>query len=211
MEILDSAWEEEESCLPIPPLDDGAFSPYHPTTLALFQFFDEIDENGNVRDDTGTSRGGREEQKTQCRGKEMKRLIEVLKPEEPLSEPEGHSKPCSDPIADDQKACIDSTPAEGNEKGSFNQEAVDEKNEINNHAIEGDKSILNKSMAALESKFESTKRKLHESYKNIENAKKKRRIQVIEFQPQLMPKQVACHKLRRPTSKKCNSRLISQH
>eukprot|EP00261_Vitis_vinifera_P038387 XP_019079630.1 PREDICTED: uncharacterized protein LOC109123678 [Vitis vinifera] len=165
MEILDSAWEEEESCLPIPPLDDGAFSPYHPTTLALFQFFDEIDENGNVRDDTGTSRGGREEQKTQCRGKEMKRLIEVLKPEEPLSEPEGHSKPCSDPIADDQKACIDSTPAEGNEKGSFNQEAVDEKNEINNHAIEGDKSILNKSMAALESKFESTKRKLHESKK----------------------------------------------
>ena len=172
----------------------------------------------------------------------MKRLIEVLKPEEPLSEPEGHSKPCSDPIADDQKACIDSTPAEGNEKGSFNQEAVDEKNEINNHAIEGDKSILNKSMAALESKFESTKRKLHESYKNIENgicflfpffflkkrlietynlimapeiccptAKKKRRIQVIEFQPQLMHKQVACHKLRRPTSKKCNSRRISQH
>ncbi|KAL6328112.1 hypothetical protein AAG906_033394 [Vitis piasezkii] len=189
MEILDSAWEEEESCLPIPPLDDGAFSPYHPTTLALFQFFDEIDENGNVRDDTGTSRGGREEQKTQCRGKEMKRLIEVLKPEEPLSEPEGHSKPCSDPIADDQKACIDSTPAEGNEK----------------------ESILNKSMATLESKFESTKRKLQESYKNIENAKKKRRIQVIEFQPQLMPKQVACHKLRRPTSKKCNSRLISQH
>ena len=99
----------------------------------------------------------------------MKRLIEVLKPEKPLSEPEGHSKPCSDPIADDQKACIDSTPAEGNEKGSFNQKAVDEKNEINNHAIEGDKSILNKSMAALESKFESTKRKLQESYKNIEN------------------------------------------
>ena len=91
----------------------------------------------------------------------MKRLIEVLKPEEPLSEPEGHSKPCSDPIA--------STSAEGNEKGSFNQKAADEKNEINNHARKGDKPILNKSMAALESKFESTKRKLQESYKNIEN------------------------------------------
>ncbi|RVW98035.1 hypothetical protein CK203_029095 [Vitis vinifera] len=207
MEILDSAWEEEESCLPIPPLDDGAFSPYHPTTLALFQFFDEIDENGNVRDDMGTSRGGREKQKTQCRGKEMKRLIEVLKLEEPFSEPEGHSKPCSDPIADDQKACIDSTPAEGNEKGSFNQKAADEKNEINNHARKGDKS-----MATLESKFESTKRKLQESYKNIENAKKKRRIQVIEFQPQPMPKQIACHQVRRPTSKKCNSHiLIRQH
>ena len=45
----------------------------------------------------------KEKQQTQCRGKEMKRLIEVLKPEEPLSEPEGHSKPCFDPIADDQK------------------------------------------------------------------------------------------------------------
>ena len=38
MENLDSAWDEEkEGCLPIPPLYDGAFSPYHPTTLALFQ------------------------------------------------------------------------------------------------------------------------------------------------------------------------------
>ncbi|KAL6328012.1 hypothetical protein AAG906_033276 [Vitis piasezkii] len=101
MENLDSAWdEEEEGCLPIPPLYDGAFSPYHPTTLALFQYgvviladlflcvvsqcdmiklFDEIDENGNVRENTGTSCGGREKQ-TQGRGKEMKIQIEVLKP-----------------------------------------------------------------------------------------------------------------------------------
>ncbi|RVW97018.1 putative mediator of RNA polymerase II transcription subunit 26b [Vitis vinifera] len=195
MENLDSAWdEEEEGCLPIPPLDDGAFSPYHPTTLALCQFFDEIDENGNVRDNSGTSRGGREKQQTQCRGKEMKRLIEVLKPEEPSSETEGHSKPCSD-----QKTSRDSIPAERDEKGSFNQKAGDEENEIN-HEIEGD-------MAAVESKFEYTKRKLQESYKNIENAKKQRRIQVIDFQPQPMPKQIASHKLRHPRSKKCNSRL----
>ena len=76
----------------------------------------------------------------------MKRLIEVLKPEEPSSEPEGHSKPCSD-----QKTSRDSIPAEGDEKRSFNQKAGDEKN------------------AAVESKFEYTKRKLQESYKNIEN------------------------------------------
>ncbi|RVW67316.1 hypothetical protein CK203_063988 [Vitis vinifera] len=102
MENLDSAWdEEEEGCLPIPPLDDEVFSPYHPTTLALFQygavilanlflcivsqtnmikFFDEIDENGNVRDNKGTSCGAREKQQTQGRGKEMKIQIEVLKP-----------------------------------------------------------------------------------------------------------------------------------
>ena len=154
----------------------------------------------------------------------MKRLIEVLKPEEPSSEPEGHSKPCSD-----QKTSRDSIPAEGDEKRSFNQKAGDEENEIN-HEIEGD-------MAAVESKFEYTKRKLQESYKNIENgicflfffffskekleiynlimgpeiscrtAKKQRRIQVIDFQPQPMPKQIASHKLRHPRSKKCNSRL----
>ncbi|RVW21624.1 hypothetical protein CK203_107582 [Vitis vinifera] len=85
MENLDSAWDEEkEGCLPIPPLYDGAFSPYHPTTLALFQygvviltdlflcivsqcdmikFFDEIDENGNVRENTRTSCGERESSK----------------------------------------------------------------------------------------------------------------------------------------------------
>ncbi|XP_034703705.1 uncharacterized protein LOC117928048 [Vitis riparia] len=136
----------------------------------------------------------------------MKRLIEVLKPEESSSEPEGHSKPCSYHIADDHKTSRDSTPAEGDEKGSFDQKAGDEKNEIN-HEIEGDNSILNKYMAAVESKFEYTKRKLQESYKNIENAKKQRRIQVIDFQPQPMPKQIASHKLRHPRSKKCNSRL----
>ena len=38
MENLDSAWDqEEEGCLPIPPLYDGDLFPYHPTTLALFQ------------------------------------------------------------------------------------------------------------------------------------------------------------------------------
>ncbi|RVW97010.1 hypothetical protein CK203_032349 [Vitis vinifera] len=94
--------QEEEGCLPIPLLYDGNFSPYHPTTLALFQygvviltdlflcvvsqcdmikFFDEIDENGNVRENTGTSYGGREKQQTQGRCKEMKIQIEVLKPE----------------------------------------------------------------------------------------------------------------------------------
>ncbi|RVW21627.1 hypothetical protein CK203_107587 [Vitis vinifera] len=56
------------------------------------KFFDEIDENGNVRDNSGTSSGGREKQQTQCRGKEMKRLIEVLKPEESSSEPGGTFK-----------------------------------------------------------------------------------------------------------------------
>ena len=98
----------------------------------------------------------------------MKRLIEVLKPEESSSEPEGHSKPCSYHIADDHKTSRDSTPVEGDEKGSFDQKAGDKKNEIN-HEIEGDNSILNKYMAAVESKFEYTKRKLQESYKNIEN------------------------------------------
>ena len=37
MENLGFAWneEEEEGGLPIPPLDDGAFSPYSPTTSDL--------------------------------------------------------------------------------------------------------------------------------------------------------------------------------
>ena len=78
----------------------------------------------------GTSHGGREKQQTQCTSKEMKRLIEVLKPEEPSSEPEGHSKPCSDHIADDQKTCRDSTPTVGDEKGSFNQKWVIRKTKL---------------------------------------------------------------------------------
>ena len=52
-------------------------------------------------------------------------------------------------------------------KGNINQIASDEKNEINHERNVGN-SILNNSSAALESKFESTKRKLQESYQNIE-------------------------------------------
>ena len=41
MENLAFAWnEEEEGCLPIPPLDDGAFSPYSPTTSDLLDVWD---------------------------------------------------------------------------------------------------------------------------------------------------------------------------
>ena len=38
--------------------------------------------------------------------------VNILQPEEPSSGLEGHSKPCSVPIADDHKACRDSTPTE---------------------------------------------------------------------------------------------------
>ncbi|RVW21628.1 hypothetical protein CK203_107586 [Vitis vinifera] len=127
----------------------------------MMKFFDEIDENGNVRDNSGTSRGGREKQQTQCRGKEMKRLIEVLKPEEPSSEPEGHSKPCSD-----QKTSRDSIPAEGDEKRSFNQ-----------------KPVMRKTLR--------WNPNLNIQRGNSKNPKKQRRIQVIDFQPQPMPKQIA--------------------
>ena len=38
--------------------------------------------------------------------------VNILQPEEPSSGPERHSKPCFVPIADDHKACRDSTPTE---------------------------------------------------------------------------------------------------
>ena len=59
------------------------------------------------------------------------------------------------------------TLVERDEKGNINQIVSDEKNKINHERNVGN-SILNNSMATLESKFESKKKKLQESYQNIE-------------------------------------------
>lgn len=51
--------EEEEEGLPSPPLDEGAFFATQPTSIQLSEFFDEMDEDGNLRHNNNASLGNK--------------------------------------------------------------------------------------------------------------------------------------------------------
>ncbi|KAJ1262905.1 hypothetical protein BS78_09G144700 [Paspalum vaginatum] len=51
--------EEEEEGLPSPPLDEGAFFAPQPTSIQLSEFFDEMDEDGNLRHNNDASLGNK--------------------------------------------------------------------------------------------------------------------------------------------------------
>ncbi|KAL6609970.1 hypothetical protein ACP70R_039939 [Stipagrostis hirtigluma subsp. patula] len=51
--------EEEEEGLPSPPLDEGAFFATQTTSIQLSEFFDEMDEDGNLRHNNDVSHGNK--------------------------------------------------------------------------------------------------------------------------------------------------------
>ncbi|CAN6342011.1 unnamed protein product [Urochloa humidicola] len=51
--------EEDEEGLPSPPLDEGAFFATQPTSIQLSEFFDEMDEDGNLRHNSDASLGNK--------------------------------------------------------------------------------------------------------------------------------------------------------
>ncbi|CAD6333815.1 unnamed protein product [Miscanthus lutarioriparius] len=51
--------EEEEEGLPSPPLDEGAFFAPQTTSIQLSEFFDEMDEDGNLRHNNESSLGSK--------------------------------------------------------------------------------------------------------------------------------------------------------
>ncbi|EES19522.2 hypothetical protein BDA96_09G145200 [Sorghum bicolor] len=51
--------EEEEEGLPSPPLDEGAFFATQTTSIQLSEFFDEMDEDGNLRHNNDMSLGSK--------------------------------------------------------------------------------------------------------------------------------------------------------
>ncbi|GJM88597.1 hypothetical protein PR202_ga04675 [Eleusine coracana subsp. coracana] len=51
--------EDEEEGLPSPPLDEGAFFATQTTSIQLSEFFDEMDEDGNLRHDNDANLGNK--------------------------------------------------------------------------------------------------------------------------------------------------------
>ncbi|KAE8658815.1 hypothetical protein F3Y22_tig00116968pilonHSYRG00015 [Hibiscus syriacus] len=196
--------DEEEEGLPSPPLDVGALFVTQPTSMELSQFFDGMDDygSGNVISDPGnsweiaknrnTGRKPSEEdrnfsrQKPQASGEaylltkddkklQMKIQESVAKPNNKLSSTNiGSGRPPKHNI--EQKANEESNLVQKQDRMAVpkkplcnQQDALDE-----------------------EQKLEATKRKLQERYEQVNNAKRKRTIQVMELRD--IPKQGSGHK-----------------
>ncbi|KAE8664102.1 putative helicase [Hibiscus syriacus] len=187
----------EEGGLPSPPLDVGVLFATQPTSMELSQFFDGMDDYGNPgnsREIVKNRNNGRKpseenrnssRQKPQASGEaylltkddkkqQMKRQEPVAKPNKPSSTNVGSSRSPKHNI--EQKANDESNLVQKPDKM-----AVPKKHLCNQQdALDEDR------------KLEATKRKLHERYEQVKNAKRKRTVQVMELRD--IPKQGSDHK-----------------
>lgn len=184
---------DEEEGLPSPPLDEGAFFATQPTSIELSRFFDGMDDDGrNVVADTrnsgesiknygntGKSSSGngntrKQNKPTQNeantlpkdnRGQEMKRQGTLVKPMITSTSNSGPRRPSEQ---------------------SHEQKIKESKLHQNKHKITRQREPLIcqekcSDEVAVQTKLEATKRKLQESYQQVENAKKQRTIQIMEL------------------------------
>ncbi|KAJ6826601.1 uncharacterized protein M6B38_371570 [Iris pallida] len=223
--VTPSGLDEEEG-LPSPPLDEVALFATQTTSIPLSEFFDGMDDDGNLRNEGVLDKkheNGRslenqkpvrkQQQQQQYHShssvpeyKEHRRqepAVRQLKPK--LSEgSSGQSKPqgivntklCNTGSGHERPGGLGSE-----QRGRSNlNSGVQKKNTASPH----DK-IKNSEVASVEAKLEVAKRKLQDSYQQVENAKKQRTIQVMELRD--LPKQGHHQNSRLPSNMKHRSNI----
>ncbi|KAL6523301.1 hypothetical protein OROGR_016904 [Orobanche gracilis] len=203
---------EEEEGLPSPPLDEGAFFAT-PTSMELSQFFDGMDDDGNHHN-CGELNKNRENvrskptvEKTDTHHKsktgsrhpsndktgEPNRNLEVVLRKEVPPKPNG-------PPGGERGLCVPKTSNYESGPGRPKPVVKPKVDDINKFQQSHDKGTVQKkptppqnkklsrnNEASVRMKLEAAKRKLHERYQEVENAKKHRTIQVVELRD--LPKQ----------------------
>ncbi|KAL7585602.1 hypothetical protein Lser_V15G42658 [Lactuca serriola] len=189
--VLDEEVEgEEEEGLPSPPLDDLAFF-YPHSSLELSEFFDGMDDYGNLGNSTGHNKNRNDirtekqnvpkskhekpsnvpitvrknEFKSEDLTKMKKKQPTVVKPVKP-SVPESAPGTRVKPNPERKMQTVPKRP----------QQTVSHRNQ----RVSGE--------ATTQDKFETAKRKLQERYQQAENAKRQRTIQVMELRDLPKPK-----------------------
>ncbi|KAL8460067.1 hypothetical protein ACS0TY_031834 [Phlomoides rotata] len=189
--------DEEEEGLPSPPLDEGAFFAI-PSSMELTQFFDGMDDDGNLRN---SGEFNKNQENGRMRRPERRdipiqkfaspnaapndRRIKInqestLKKETPPCKPNGPGRP--KPLSGES---VTGRPKPQN----INNVIKDQRNiMVQKKPTPHQREKLNcDNTASVPMKLEAAKRKLHERYQEAENAKKQRTIQVVELHD--LPKQ----------------------
>ncbi|OWM73094.1 probable mediator of RNA polymerase II transcription subunit 26b [Punica granatum] len=196
--IDDDEEEEEEEGLPSPPMDEGAFFATQTGPIELSQFFDGMDDDGNPRT-SGEFIKNRENGRRQSmsmekqkprqtispvnkeRGPQIKKRENVMMPNRPANDnprPMRRSEP-----SPEQKFKKETKPQQ-----KRSDAAVVQKRQLGNPQGE----MMPSDEVSKQMKLEATKRRLQESYQQVEKAKKQRTIQVMDLHD--LPKQKAAPK-----------------
>ncbi|KAG1327712.1 putative mediator of RNA polymerase II transcription subunit 26b [Cocos nucifera] len=217
---------DEEEGLPSPPMDEGALLATQTTCIQLSEFFDGMDDDGNLRNNGEFDKNWENRKRhpvnhepvrkqqpprqpvvAEDRGQMRKQepVVRQIKPQEASAlqaKPQGilrkERKPVSADFGPGRPARLPSEQKAGDEMKAKQQDlsAVQRKPPM----IPQDKS-KNSEEALVRAKLEAAKRKLHEGYQQAENAKKQRTIQVMELHD--IPKQ--SHHHRQPNMKPRNN------
>ncbi|CAI8613812.1 unnamed protein product [Vicia faba] len=195
--VVENAEDEEEGGLPSPPLDDGAFFVSQPGSMELSQFFDGMDDDGNVRKSAPPNKnrdsGRKPASDTLVKDKrnfpvfnataitandnksqQMKKTEAVVRLNKPAAADAGRGRPLNSNIQ--RKPNVEPRPQQKAQNSTVPKRPLNAQQDKPKCLSDADK-------------LEATKRKLHERYQQAENAKRQRTVQVMEINE--LPKQGA--------------------
>ncbi|XP_012434874.1 probable mediator of RNA polymerase II transcription subunit 26b [Gossypium raimondii] len=198
---VDEEVDEEEEGLPSPPLDmDALFA--QPTSMELSQFFDGMDDDGNPGSsgDFVRNNGRKPSEENRNLSKRKPQTSSEANPtlkndksrqmkrQEPITKP--NNKPSTTNVGSGKPPKHNIEPKASKESNSLQKP---DKMAVPKKPLRSQQDKLKPSDDdAVQEKLEATKRKLQERYQQVENAKRKRTIQVMELHD--LPKQGSGHK-----------------
>ncbi|PVH32664.1 hypothetical protein PAHAL_9G454800 [Panicum hallii] len=209
-----SCLDQEEGGLPSPPMDEAALFATPCTSIQLSEFFDEMDDDGNIRSDAKEHRQCNKPNQESIKKKSPMgqwydpeqnwRLdpssMKQSRPNEPFnwqtrqqSNPGAQGKPSSAAFGPGrpQMMHLETKGSEMRPKQQEQDVSVAQRRPKPTMPKPSPKhdenSVRAKLELAKEAKLEATKRKLQEGYQEFNNAKKQRTVQMVD--PQDLPKQ----------------------
>ncbi|XP_009607268.1 putative mediator of RNA polymerase II transcription subunit 26b [Nicotiana tabacum] len=182
-----SVVDEEEEGLPSPPLDDLAFISTQTTSMEFSQFFDGMDDDGNIRNSgefNKSHENGRKDNPVrkqqfaesvtaapkERKVEKPKKQTLVVKPNKPFGFDSGPGRPIK-PTFERKLNNDEMKLLQKSDKGTIRQRHVpNQQNRLKCPDEDADRV-----------KLEATKRKLQERYQEAEKAKRQRTIQIMEL------------------------------
>lgn len=192
--------DDDDGGLPSPPLDEAFFAT-QPQSMELSQFFDGIDDNGNPHENGRKPSTEKQnvpkwrqqpvhEANVLPKDNKVKKQEVVSKSNKPLHKDSGPGRPLR--LSGEQKVNSESKLQQKTDRVSPQKRQVADPRDVKTDRVSTQKRQVadprdHSVEVSAEAKLEAAKRKLQEGYRQAENAKRQRTIQVMELRD--LPKQ----------------------
>ncbi|GJN31564.1 hypothetical protein PR202_gb19978 [Eleusine coracana subsp. coracana] len=187
-----SCLEEEECGLPSPPMDEAALFATPCTSMGLSEFFNDMDDDGNIRSDAKEHvqcyQGNQEPIKDQPAIGQSYDPEQNWRLDQSAVKQSRASEPLNWQIRQQSNMGTQGKPSSAAfGPGRPQRPHLEQKCSEQPSTWHEENSVRAKLELAKEAKLEAAKRKLQEGYQEFNNAKKQRTIQMVD--PQNLPKQ----------------------